>query len=123
MPDPAVALRRRLLLTAAGALIVTTLSRAGMAANDTAAPKAVTVHTVTIEAMQYQPQALTVRPGDRIRWINKDLFPHTVTADGGGFDSPEIAPQSSWTFTARKAGEFPYGCRLHPTMKATLTVR
>ncbi|MGH8230349.1 MAG: plastocyanin/azurin family copper-binding protein [Steroidobacteraceae bacterium] len=53
------------------------------------------MQTVTVEGMQYQPQTLTVRRGDRIRWVNKDLFPHTVTAEGGGFDSPEIAPRSS----------------------------
>jgi plastocyanin len=116
-------LRRRLLLTAAGGWVVTMLSGSGRAADDPAASKAVSVHTVTIEGMQYQPQALTVRRGDRIRWVNKDLFAHTVTAEAGGFDSPEIAPQSSWTLTARTAGDFPYGCRLHPTMKATLTVR
>jgi plastocyanin len=107
-------------LTAAVALGATVLLGAAAVAGD--APAAVTVHTVTIEGMQYQPQTLTVRRGDRIRWINKDLFPHTVTATGGGFDSPEIAPEGSWTLTARKAGEFAYGCRLHPTMKATLTV-
>ena len=37
-------------------------------------------YTVTIEGMQFKPQELTVQRGDRIVWVNKDLFPHTATA-------------------------------------------
>ena len=40
-----------------------------------------TAHTVIIENMQYNPaQASGVHRGERIVWVNKDLFPHTVTA-------------------------------------------
>ena len=54
-------------------------------------------------------------------WINKDPFPHTVTAKGV-FDSHDIAACRSWKDTARKAGEFAYICTLHPTMQGTLKV-
>ena len=50
------------------------------------------------------------------RWINKDPFPHTVTA-AGAFDSHPIAAGRSWKYKARRAGEFSYICTLHPTMK------
>lgn len=79
-------------------------------------------HTVVIEGTRFEPQALTVRPGDTVVWINKDLFPHTVTAQTGGFDSKSIAPDKSWQYTPRKMGVFRYVCTLHPTMKATLRV-
>lgn len=80
-------------------------------------------HTVTIEDMRYSPQTLTVRRGDRITWINKDLVPHTVTATDGRFDSHVIGPGGSWTYVARKTGEYDYMCTLHVTMKGRVMVR
>ncbi len=82
-----------------------------------------TAHTVIIEGMRFSPQNLTVRRGDRITWINKDPFPHTVTTTDGKFDSHLIAPDGSWTYVARKTGEYHYVCSLHVTMKGRLTVR
>jgi plastocyanin len=80
-------------------------------------------HTVVIENMQFNPATLTVRRGERIVWVNKDLFPHTVTSATQAFDSGSIAPDGSWSFTPRKAGSYPYGCTFHPTMKGTITVQ
>jgi plastocyanin len=85
------------------------------------AAKAAT-HTVSIEATSFQPQTLTVKAGDSVVWVNKDPFPHTATSQTAGFDSHAIAPGKSWTYVARKKGDFAYVCMLHPTMKATLRV-
>jgi len=79
-------------------------------------------HTVTIDGLKYEPQAITVSRGDKVVWVNKDPFPHTVTARGA-FDSREIAAGKSWKLTARKPGTFEYVCTLHPNMKGTLTVK
>ena len=87
--------------------------------NANAAPK---THVVTIENMRFSPDALTVQRGDRVVWINKDLFAHTATAVGKAFDSHNIEPNASWTYVARNPGEYDYVCALHPTMKARLTV-
>ena len=78
-------------------------------------------HEVVIQGLLYVPETLTVRPGDVVVWINKDPFPHTVTA-AGAFDSGSIAAGKSWRFTARKPGTHPYLCTLHTTMKGTLRV-
>lgn len=92
-----------------------------------AAPPAATdsghAHIVTIEGMRFSPQTLSVHRGDRITWINKDPFPHTVTATGGKFDSRQIASGGSWTYVAQKAGEYDYACTLHVDMKGRLQVR
>lgn len=80
-------------------------------------------HTVIIEGMRFSPQTLIVRRGDRITWINRDPFPHTVTATDGRFDSHPIAPDGSWTYVTRKAGEYDYVCTLHVTMKGKVVVR
>ena len=74
-----------------------------------------------MENLQFNPPRLTVRPGDRVVWVNKDMFPHTAT--GTAFDSGSIAPNASWGFVAGQPGEYAYGCTFHPTMKAELTVR
>lgn len=90
-----------------------------MLSDANAAPKTL---VVTIENMRFSPDALTVQRGDRVVWINKDLFAHTATALTKAFDSRNIEPNTSWTYVASKTGEFAYVCALHPTMKARLTV-
>jgi plastocyanin len=78
-------------------------------------------YTVTIENMQFNPQNLNVRVGDHVVWVNKDLFPHTATADAKAFDSKSIAAGASSTLVVLHAGAYGYGCTFHPTMKALLT--
>ena len=80
-------------------------------------------HTVTIEGTRFQPDDLVVERGESVVWINRDPFPHTVTATAGPFDSKEIQPGSSRTYKASKKGELTYVCTLHPTMKGTLRVK
>jgi plastocyanin len=80
-------------------------------------------HTVVIEGMKFEPESLTVAPGDTVVWVNKDLVPHTATAESGEFDSKDIEAGKSWQFTASKKGDFPYICDFHPKMKATLQVQ
>ena len=82
-----------------------------------------TVHTVVIEGMKFVPDKITVARGGTVVWINKDFFPHSVTATGGRFDSHEIEAAQSWKFVPKKDGEFGYLCSLHPTMKGTLVVK
>ena len=78
-------------------------------------------HTVIIDGVKYEPEVVTVKRGETVVWINKDPFPHTVTAKGG-FDSHDIAAGKSWKYTARKSGEYAYICTLHPNMKGMLRV-
>ena len=90
-------------------------------AASSAAAAAPAKHTVTIADMRYEPAVLTVKKGDSVTFVNKDIFPHTATA-AGQFDSRTIEPQKKWTYRATRAGEFPYICTLHPNMKGTLKV-
>ncbi|RZJ06749.1 MAG: hypothetical protein EOP39_18295 [Rubrivivax sp.] len=72
--------------------------------------------------MQFKPAALTVKRGDRVVWVNRDVVPHNATADKA-FASPAIAPGASWATTVSKPGQHAYVCTLHPMMKATLAVK
>lgn len=80
-------------------------------------------YVIVIEQMRFDPPALTVARGDRVVWINKDLFPHTATAEAKAFDSHDIRPDGSWSYLARDSGRYAYSCTLHPTMHAVLNVR
>ena len=88
-----------------------------------ASPAAGAPHTYTVvmQQLKFGPLPTGLHKGDTIVWVNKDLFPHTVTASGA-FDSKSIADGHSWEYTATSKGEFPYTCTFHPTMKATLRV-
>jgi plastocyanin len=88
----------------------------------TAAARKPATHTVTIEGSRFEPSVLTVRTGDAILWVNKDVFPHTATSQAGGFDSLSIAAGKSWRYTAGQAGEFAYTCTFHPAMKGRLRI-
>ena len=79
------------------------------------------IHTIVIEGVKFEPGTLTIQRGDVVIWINKDPFPHTVTA-AGTFDSHSIAVGHSWKWVARKTGQFAYACTLHPNMKGLLQV-
>lgn len=88
-----------------------------------AAAAASGTHFVVIEQMRFNPQALTVKKGDRVVWVNKDLFPHTASAGSKAFDSGSIAANASWSYVARQPGSYPYTCQFHPLMHGTLIVR
>jgi plastocyanin len=110
----------RLLAVSAGSLC---LCAVWAGVTPAAATREPATHTVTIESMKFSPDTLTVKEGDTVVWINKDLVPHTATSEKGGFDSKMIAAGDSWKLVASKAGEFPYSCTFHPTMKGTLIVK
>jgi len=93
------------------------------AAGATPAEPEAKVHVVTIEGLKWVPEVLVVNRGDRVTWINKDPFPHTVSAADKTFDSGNLASGLSWNLVAEATGSHVYGCLLHPTMKGTLIVR
>lgn len=75
---------------------------------------------VEIRGMHYAPATLPVAVGDHVVWTNRDVVPHTVTADGW-FDSGSLSPNQQWSYTIGQPVVFDYRCTFHPTMKAQLT--
>lgn len=96
-------------------------SVSAVATVETALAAGPVTHSVVIEGVKFEPEALTVKRGETVVWVNKDPFPHTVTAKGT-FDSHDIAAGKSWRYIARKPGEYVYICTLHPNMKGALKV-
>ncbi|MCF2515838.1 cupredoxin domain-containing protein [Sphingomonas sp. G124] len=83
-----------------------------------AAPR---THVVVIDKMKFGAMPAAVRAGDRIKWINRDLFRHTATASAGGFDV-DLQPGMTKTIIMSRTGSFAVTCRYHPGMRATLKV-
>lgn len=78
---------------------------------------------VTIQNFAFSPATLTVAPGTKVVWTNKDSTAHTVTSDSGAWpDSGHIAQNQTFTVTFGKPGTFPYHCRIHPSMTARVVV-
>jgi plastocyanin len=79
-------------------------------------------HTVTIDGARFSPADLTVRAGDTIVWVNKDILAHTATSRDGAFDSKVIQPGQRWKYVVKRKGDFAYTCSFHP-MNAILKVQ
>ncbi len=99
------------------------LAAVALCAGTAPAQEHAALHTVVIEGVDFRPRALVVQRGERVQWVNRDPFPHTVTADGKLFDSHSIAPGGIWTWRAQTPGTHPYHCTLHPAMTGSLTVK
>lgn len=71
-----------------------------------------------------------IKVGDTVIWHNMDGDVHTVTADGGSFDSSPAYPPTgaiaattgTYSHTFTTAGSFPYHCKVHSGMHGTITV-
>ena len=83
-----------------------------------AAPR---THVMVIDQMKFGPAPTGLRAGDRITWINKDLFRHTATAKDGSFNV-DLPSRARATVVVRKAGEIAVLCRYHPGMRIKLKV-
>jgi plastocyanin len=75
------------------------------------------IHTVIIENIRFSPARINVRDGDIVRFINKDLVPHTVTESiSAKFDSSTIESGKEWQLNVAGHGVVKYYCRVHPNM-------
>ena len=81
-----------------------------------ATPSAVRSATraVSIGDGSFSPAALSVAVGDTVTWTNDDDSPHTVT--GAAFDSGNLEPGQTFSFTFTEAGTFSYVCSYHEEM-------
>ena len=95
-----------------------------------AAPAAVGVSIVNgaatnTSARGFAPDEITVVLGvnSTVTWTNNDSSPHTVTANDGSFQSGNLAPGQSYTFTFTTPGTYEYHCTYHPWMVGTVVVK
>ncbi len=82
-------------------------------------PKA---HRVEITGFNFVPDKLDARSGDTITWINRDIAPHTATADDKTWDTGTIKKGKEKSLLVTADMSLTYFCRFHPMMKASLEV-
>lgn len=73
----------------------------------------------------YSPATVTVVIGknNTVTWFNGDDTVHTVTGVQGLFDSGNVNPGGSWSYTFTQPGTYSYYCTIHPYMKGTIVVK
>lgn len=109
----------RLATAVIGLMAILFAASLGVASNSRVAAAG---HQVQIADMAFQPGNLTVTVGDTVTWTNADSRPHTVTADGGAFDSGNVDEGGSFSFTFTEPGTYSYHCGYHSEMRATIVV-
>lgn len=105
--------------TAAPATAASPATAAAPASNSSSSPAGT---EVSIANFAFSPDTLTVKVGTTVKWTNNDSTAHTVTADDKSFDSGNLDPGKSFSFTFKQAGTFSYHCAIHPNMKAKIVV-
>lgn len=82
---------------------------------------------VWMEGRSFSPGNLEVEVGTTVTWENKSSEVHTVTSGSNRtydelFDSGNISPGGTFSYSFDEVGEFDYFCRPHEGMTATVTV-
>jgi len=82
-----------------------------------------TEYIVRIINMSFIPSTLTIKEGDRVKWINLDTRPHSITSDSGNeLGSSALITDESYTHKFQFDGNFNYHCNIHPEMEGRIIV-
>jgi plastocyanin len=84
---------------------------------------AVEAPAVAIEKFAFAPKEITVAPGTKVVWINRDETPHTISAPTVAFVSKAMDTDDRVEYTFASEGDFSYFCTLHPFMTGVVHVR
>ena len=73
----------------------------------------------------FSPDVMTVVLGvnNTVVWTNNDASPHTVTSNSQEFDSGNMAPGQTYSYTFTAPGTYTYHCTYHPWMVGTVFVK
>jgi len=78
---------------------------------------------VVIENFSFVPATLTVKPGTKVTWVNRDDVPHTATDTDKRFNSKTLDTDDQFAFTFSEPGTYNYFCALHPKMTGQIIVK
>ena len=80
------------------------------------------IHRVEIKNFSFEPSRVEVRVGDTVEWVNRDLTPHTATADNKSWDTGLLKDEATSRLVMTKPGVNAYHCAYHPNMTGVITV-
>jgi plastocyanin len=100
-------------------------ARAAAATGPEATQPAAAGREVVIDNFAFAPQVLTVAPGTRVTWVNKDDVPHTATSAQKPrlFNSGPVDTDEHYSHVFTTPGTYTYFCAVHPKMTATIIVK
>jgi len=100
----------------AAAVIVT----AGIAVTLAAGPAAI----ISQKGRHFTPNAVTVKKGEAVRFVNDDFYGHNVYSEteGAQFDIGLQPPGEERDVVLEKLGIVDVRCRIHPRMRLTIRV-
>jgi plastocyanin len=81
------------------------IQRVHEAAGEASAPK---TYDITVRASGFDPASLTIKAGDTVRWIFRDVIAHQVYSESGGFNSNARYNGQLWTNTFSTPGTYAY---------------
>ncbi|MGO4671341.1 cupredoxin family copper-binding protein [Bosea sp. 2YAB26] len=93
---------------------------AGLSLTLGAVPAQAETIQVGIDRLVFSPAEITMKVGDTVEWLNKDILAHTATVKGGM--DVMIQPKKSASLVLQKMETVEYYCRFHPNMKGRITV-
>jgi plastocyanin len=80
--------------------------------------------TVAMKDIKFDPESVTVKVGQTVRWVNEDTVDHDAVArEGARFKSELFGQGESFEWKADKAGTVKYVCTIHPGMEGTIEVQ
>jgi plastocyanin len=77
---------------------------------------------VYIQQYHFTPFYLVVPQGSTVTWQNFDPTQHTVTSDYGVWDSGPVSGGSTYQYTFKSPGVYPYYCKFHSYMNGAVIV-
>ena len=87
-----------------------------------AAPQAgAQTYVIVLDKMKFGALPATLRRGDSIVWINRDLFRHSATAANKSFDV-DLPPGARRKMAVTSSGAIAFACKYHPGMRGVLRV-
>ena len=77
-------------------------------------------HLVEINGFEFNPAYVQAIVGDTIRWVNKDIVPHTATEVSERWHSSELKLEGEWWQVIKQSAD--YYCEYHPSMKGRIEI-
>ena len=75
----------------------------------------------TTSSNSFSPNAATINHGQTVCWQNSSSVAHTVTDDGGAFDT-NLPVGQTFLHTYPTAGTYTYHCKIHAGMTGSINV-
>jgi len=83
----------------------------------------VSSNSVTMSNLAFSPATLTVKVGTTVTWTNNDTsMTYNIISDSGVFQSSDLVPTETFSYTFNNVGTFAYHCGIYTYMKGSIVV-